>query len=112
LHAEIYYQGTGSFHQGGEEDNPSLLLPEALMLMDSARHCNRLKELLKNDALSSAINILNKTKWKLLTLYVLDLQERGHLGRFHIECLQRDDDSILVGFHDSDTSRRKKSRII
>ena len=40
----------------------------------------------------------------------IGLAGAGHLGRFHIECLQRIDEFILVGFHDSDMSRAEEIR--
>jgi predicted dehydrogenase len=38
----------------------------------------------------------------------IGLAGAGHLGRFHIECLQRIDEFILVGFHDSDSVRAEE----
>jgi len=38
----------------------------------------------------------------------IGLAGAGHLGRFHIECLQRIDEFNLVGFHDSDISRAEE----
>jgi predicted dehydrogenase len=40
----------------------------------------------------------------------IGLAGAGHLGRFHIECLQRIDEFNLVGFHDSDMSRAEEIR--
>jgi predicted homoserine dehydrogenase-like protein len=48
------------------------------------------------------LNILNKTEMETSHPIRIGLAGAGHLGRFHIECLQRIDEFNLVGFHDSD----------
>jgi len=49
--------------------------------------------------------MLNKTEMQTTHRIRIGLAGAGHLGRFHIECLQRIDEFDLVGFHDSDTER-------